>query len=216
MDRIRTLGLVAGLFAAAAAFAQQPADGTYQIDESRSSVYWQVYKAGAFARFGHNHVISAANYDGTVTLAADPSGSSFALTIPVADLVVDDPQLRAQKGEDFSSVPSEDDIAGTRRNMLSERVLNRDVFPELEISGSNLSAVAEDASIDVSIGILGRQVDVTLPVSVRIDGRTLVASGNFTLTHEDLGMKPFSVMAGALQVGPQIDFFYRIVARKSD
>jgi polyisoprenoid-binding protein YceI len=216
MDRIRTLSLAAGLLAAGAAAAQQSPVGTYRIDESRSSVYWQVYKAGAFARFGHNHVIAAANYDGTVTLAADPADSSFELTIPVADLVVDDPQLRAQKGEDFSSVPSEDDIQGTRKNMLSERVLDGDMFPELEISGSNLSAVGEDASIDVTIGILGRHVDVTLPVSVEIDGRTLVASGNFSLTHEDLGMQPFSVMAGALQVGKQIDFFYRIEARKSD
>lgn len=210
------MGLAVGLLAAGIVSAQQSPVGTYQIDESRSSVYWQVYKAGAFARFGHNHVISAANYDGTVTLASDPSDSGFELTIPVADLVVDNPQLRAQKGEDFASVPSEDDIEGTRHNMLSERVLNGDVFPELSISGRNLSAVGEDASIDVSIGILGRQVDMTLPVSVEIDGRTLVASGNFKLTHEDLGMKPFSVMAGALQVGNQIDFFYRIEARKSD
>jgi hypothetical protein len=51
-----------------------------------------------------------------------------------------------------------------------------------------------------------------VPTHVTVEGDVLTATGEFSLQHEDLGMKPFSVMMGALQVGPQIDFIYHVHA----
>jgi len=211
MDRIR-MGCLALLFVSAVAGAQGPAERVFDIDAAGSDVHWRVYKAGAFARFGHNHVIAARELDGTVRLAASPADSEWELTIPYDGIVIDDPALRSLYGEDFASEPSADDIAGTRKNMLTEDVLNGEAYSEIVIRGTRLQGALGDAELPVVIELLGRSVALTLPARIEIDGNGLTASGEFSLDHSDLGMEPFSVMMGALQVGPRLDFTYRIHA----
>ena len=198
---------------AAGVQAQEPA--VYAVDASRSEVYWRVYRAGTFSRFGHNHVVSAGELTGTVTRGRDIEGSTFELEIPVAGLVVDDPAIRARHGEDFSSEPSSDDIAGTRRNMLGERVLDAENHPVLRLRGTLVSGSLDAATLDATVEILGRSVSVSIPASIVADGDTLTASGEFRLDHADLGMEPFNVMMGALAVGEPLDFTYRITAEKA-
>lgn len=185
---------------------------SFDVDAGASDVHWRIYKAGAFSRFGHNHVISVDGLEGTVELAADGT-ARWTLSFDVAGLVVDDPDLRDRYGEDFASEPTADDIAGTKTNMLSETVLNGEQFGTITLSGGGSPG---DDELPVSIEILGRAVDLTIPASVRLEGDMLVAEGEFSLQHADLGMEPFSVMMGALQVGPQIDFSYRIHATAVD
>ncbi len=112
-------------------------------------------------------------------------------------------------------MPSEDDIAGTRKNMLSDRVLDGEHFATLRVSGVGPKGVAGEQTMNIKVHLLGRTVDLMVPTNVTIDGNTLEAAGEFMLTHADLGMKPFSVMAGALQVGEQLDFFYHIRAQRA-
>ena len=66
----------------------------------------------------------------------------------------------------------------------------------------------------VKVEILGRTVDLKVPTEVTINGEQLRATGEFELNHADLGMKPFSVMAGALQVGEKLSFSYDVTARR--
>jgi polyisoprenoid-binding protein YceI len=213
MDRLRNGVLVASLLLAGVAAAQEAQ--VYTVDAGASDVHWRVYKAGTFARLGHNHVISAGELTGRVVRSADPAQSTFELVIPYAGLVVDDPELRGRYGEAFSSQPSPDDIAGTRKNMLTAKVLDGEHFSELRLSGRAMTDDLTATTLAVTIEMLGRSVELPVPTTVEIEGDTLVASGEFSLEHADLGMEPFSVMMGALQVGKQLDFSYRIVAHKS-
>src|SRR5690606_31392876 len=87
-------------------------------------------------RFGHNHVVSVGDLTGQVLLHPQIEQSQFEMEIPVDRLVVDDPELRAREGEEFSSAPSADDVAGTRRNMLSDAVLDAEQYPLLRITGT--------------------------------------------------------------------------------
>lgn len=193
--------------------AAQGAGRSYQVDPAASDVHWLIFKAGTLQRLGHNHVISVAEPKGVVTVADDLSKSTFELTIPVADLVVDNPMLRAGLGADFSSVPTADDIAGTRKNMLGERVLKGDEFPSIKITGVGPSGASGSQTFAVTVEILGRSVPLTLPGKVTIGDGVIEASGQFDLNHADLGMQPFTVMLGALQVAENMSFSYRIVAR---
>lgn len=209
--RIRTLRATARIIfsaflctAAAAAIAQSP--GVYEIDSQSSEIHWRIYKAGAFARFGHNHVVAIAQPTGTVELEEDISASGVTLQFSVDELVVDDPVLRSRYGEDFASEPSAEDVAGTRTNMLTEQVLNGDVFPTISLTATQLSGLGEDQTIELTLAMLGRTVSLTVPVSVAFADGALHAQAEFRLQHEDLGMEPFSVMMGALQVAPEIDF----------
>jgi len=185
----------------------------FTIDAAGSDVHWLVYKAGTLARLGHNHVITVAELTGSVsTDGASPSASHFELQFPVASLVVDDPKLRSGLGPDFSSVPSADDVAGTRKNMLSERVLMGDHFATIRVSGQGPIGSADAQTLQITVELLGRSVALTVPTKVEISGDEVTASGEFELTHTTLGMTPFSVMLGALQVADKMKFVYRIHA----
>jgi polyisoprenoid-binding protein YceI len=208
---IRLSVLLCLLGAGAAAHA---VDKTYAIDAAASDVHWLVYKAGTFSRLGHNHVIAARNIQGNVTVdAANSANSKFEIVIPVAQIEIDNAALRGGLGQDFASVPSVDDIAGTRKNMLGERVLAGDMFPAIRLTGTGLSGAAPAQTLKVKVEILGRVVDLVLPTTIGVSPDLVEASGQFELDHADLGMQPFSVMMGALQVAPKLSFSYHIVAR---
>lgn len=193
----------------------QPAGTVYTVVPGESDLHWLVYKAGALSRLGHNHTIAAGDLSGTVQVNASKlEESRFELEFSVANLVVDDPQLRNTLGADFSSVPTADDIAGTRRNMLSEAVLNGDKFPKIRLVGTGPTRRDGTQQLAVTIELLGRSVPVAVPTEVLVSGDTVRAKGEFELNHADLGMQPFSVMMGALQVGEKLSFSYDVVARK--
>ena len=192
-----------------------PAPGetvVYAIDAAQSEVYWRIYRAGAAARLGHNHVISMPELAGTVTLGSDPESARWDISFAVDSLVIDDPELRARYGEDFESVPSEDDKAGTKRNMLTDRVLNGEVFPEIRLTGSGVTGPLDNARLPLTIEILGRSVEQSFPASIEIGADSLTVTGEHRLTHADLGMEPFSAFGGIMAVGDDIDFTYRIHA----
>jgi polyisoprenoid-binding protein YceI len=210
-----TIVCVAAWLCGGAAAAQDAVE-RYVVDPARSDIHWLVYKAGALARLGHNHTISVGDLTGAVTLnRADVPSSQFELEFQVANLVVDDPTLRATLGEDFSSVPSADDIAGTRGNMLSPRVLDGEKFPRIRIVGAGPASLGAPAKIAVKIEMLGRVIDLELPTEVSVAGDELRAKGEFELNHADLGMQPFSIMMGALQVGEKLSFTYDVTAKRA-
>jgi polyisoprenoid-binding protein YceI len=213
MRQLPRLAALAALLTGLAAGAQESRE--YTVDPSASDIHWLVYKAGTLSKLGHNHVISVAELTGRVTVADDLAASKFELSFPVASLVVDDPRLRANLGEDFASVPTAEDKAGTQRNMLTDKVLDGEKFGAISVRGSGPSGAGGSQTLSVSVELLGRTVALTVPTKVVVNGDTLTASGEFELTHEALGMKPFSVMLGALQVADNMKFIYQVRAEAS-
>lgn len=194
--------------------AAQDAGRAYAVDSDESQIHWLVYKAGALKRVGHNHAIAVGRLRGTVWRNPDLAASSFELEFAVADLTVDDPALRRTLGADFVSVPTAEDIAGTRRNMLGEEVLDGEHYPTIRIAGTGPVSRQGTQMLTVTVELLGKTVPLTVPTRVTFDGEELHAAGEFDLDHADLGMKPFRVMLGALQVGEKLSFSYDIVARR--
>lgn len=213
MDCLRRFVCAASLMLAAGGLAlPAPAVTVYEVDGERSDLHWRVYSAGAFARLGHNHVISVRSLRGEVRVPADPAAAEWSLAFYVDDLAVDDLELRARYGEEFSSEPSARDVAGTRGNMLGERVLNAAEHPAIRIEGAGLTGPLDDARLAVTVQLLGRSVELELPARISIENGVLSAEGDFSLEHAGLGMEPFRVLMGALQVGERLDFSYRIHA----
>jgi hypothetical protein len=209
MRRVLWLAALPSLFAGLAA-AQ---DRVYTIDPAASDIHWLVYKAGTLSKLGHNHVISVADLTGRVTVpASGVANGSFELSFPVATLVIDDPQLRAGLGPDFASVPTADDKAGTRKNMLTDKVLDGEKFHTISVKGKGLSGAAGAQTIKITVEMLGRSVELIAPAKVALNGDKLTASGDFEVTHAALGMKPFTVMLGALAVAENMKFHYDVTA----
>jgi len=74
--------------------------------------------------------------------------------------------------------------------------------------------VARDGDPALADFDVGRTVELKVPTEVTLRGDVLRAQGEFELNHADLGMQPFSVMMGALQVGEKLSFSYDVVARR--
>lgn len=185
----------------------------YAVDTGASEIYWLLGKTGAMAAVAHVHAISAAGYEGTVVVdGANPQASRFELVFPVEAFVVDDPELRARLGEEFSGTPSANDIAGTRTNMLSAGLLNGTLFKEVRLTGRAPAQGA--ATIPVEIEIVGRTFSFELPGSIAVDAESVEAEGAFTLSHADLGLTPFSALGGAIAVADDIRFVYKIRANR--
>ena len=213
MRRISPLAILPSLLLAGSALAEER---VYTVDPAASDLHWLTYKAGSLQRLGHNHVISVGRPDGTVTVdTADLSKSRFDLTIPVEGLVVDNPELRKALGPDFASVPTADDVAGTRKNMLGDKLLQAEKFPSIHVRGVGPFGAAGSQTFRITVDLVGKSIDLTVPADVKVDDAGVTAHGTFEVTHSELGLQPFSVMLGAIQVADKMSFSYDIKAQKA-
>ena len=218
MHRLVSLSSVSLVLASSVAWGQDNGSSdpsAYQVDAERSDIRLLIHRVGALSWLGHSHVISVGQLDGTIYVHPDLEQSRFELVIPVQGLVVDNPLLRHEEGDEFSTELSEHDIARTRSNMLGKRVLNAKQYPIVKLTGTGPRGDRSKFVLELSIELLGGIVELQVPTTLRLDGDVLEATGTFRLSHSDLGMWPFTVMLGALRVAEEIDFKYRVRAQRT-
>jgi polyisoprenoid-binding protein YceI len=213
-----SLCLVALLLSGGIVHAQRSGEAgavVYRINPQTSEVRLLVYRDGVLSTFGHNHVVSLKDFTGTIHLQPKLAQSRVELDIPVDRLIVDDAAARRLEGEDFASEPSKEDAAATRTNMLSNALLNARQFPAIKVTGTSGPADAKNsAMLDLSVQIVGQEIKLTIPATIKLEGDQLEASGAVDLSHKQLGLKPFSALLGSLRVAEQMKFKYRIRASK--
>lgn len=195
---------------AQAAVGAAATDVVRAIDPRHSEIRILAFRGGALAFLGHNHVLIARDLSGKVRERADHSGGSFELGWPVAALAIDEPAARREAGAEFASVPSAADIAGTRQNLLGPQQLDAAAFTRIRITGRIVDSAA--TSVAALIELCGRAVALTVPVTIEHRGEALIATGELPLSQAVLGLKPFSVAGGGLQVRDQLQVRFRIVA----
>ena len=212
------LSLAALLLSASIVHGQRSGEAgaiVYRIDPHTSDVRLLVYRDGALATFGHNHAVSLQDFKGTIYLQPKLEQSRLELEIPVDRLVVDDAEHRRVEGPNFASQPSKGDIEATRTNMLSSALLNAKQFPTIKVTGTSGPVDSKNlAMLNLSVQLVGRQIKLTLPASLKLEGDQLQAWGEAELSHTELGLKPFSALLGSLRVAEQMQFKYRIRASK--
>ena len=197
----------------------------YDVVTSASLLVILVYRAGALASAGHNHVIASHELSGTLYVPSDVTGGTFELHLPVATLTVDEAALRAQQpGAEFPPDVSEGAKEGTRRNMLGAALLDAEHNPEIVLRGVGMApapapaGAAADAHAvvaQVESAVRGQTRTFSVPVCYRLGDGGLTATGEFTLRQSELGLTPFSAMLGALQVQDEMRIRFRIVARRA-
>jgi polyisoprenoid-binding protein YceI len=188
-----------------------PPAGSYQVDSQNSELRVMVYRAGALGNLGHNHVMVNHAVTGVVQVGDSISASSFSLEVPVESFVVDDADARREEGDDFTSDIPEEAKAGTRRNMLSAALLNAAEFPEIRVAGVTLSGTLDALNADLTISVAGREASVSVPFSLQVGAHTLTAVGSLALRQTALGITPYSLLHGALQVEDVMQLKFRIV-----
>ena len=193
--------------------------GSYRVDETRSELRILVYRAGALARFGHNHIVVNRSVRGWVNQNL-PGSPRFSLNVPAAAFVVDDAQARREEGPDFAGDVPDDAKSGTLRNMLSAAVLDADEFPSITVDSVAVSGATDAAGAgvllaNVTISVAGHESKLDLPFTLQSDSRHLSASGSLELRQSSLGLTPYSLMLGALQVQDEVTIKFQIIANLS-
>jgi hypothetical protein len=203
-----------------------PAGKILVVDETQSELRILVYRAGPLARFGHNHVMVNRAIRGTVNLAEDPGASVFSLSVPVAAFVVDDADARRQEGADFAAEIPDEARSGTLHNMLGAAVLDADDFPAILIDGAATPPAADPPLTSagaatpggvalvsrIAVTVAGHRSMIDVPFTLRRDGSRWSASGAVELRQTALGLIPYSLMLGALQVQDTMTIKFKIAA----
>jgi hypothetical protein len=191
--------------------AALPGDGAlYALDAAASQVTIYVFRGGAAAKYGHNHVLAAPQLEGQVRVGESLRDARFSLRFRLDQLQVDDAALRRRTGGSFAGERSAADIDGTQRNMLKgfDAAQGADVvINSVAVAGDWPIAVAR-----VAITLHGVTREQTLPLHVeRVDDRLRV-TGTFALRQTDFGVQPFSILGGALSVQDEIAVDFTLLA----
>jgi polyisoprenoid-binding protein YceI len=185
----------------------------YAVVPGDSLLTLLVFRGGALAKAGHNHVIASHTLTGMAWVPADPGRASFEIHVPVADFTIDEPTLRALEGKEFSAEVPDSAREGTRKNMLSEPMLDGAHFPEVVLRSQALERGTEGLLARVNVDIRGQSRTITIPVRYEISGNEVRAQGQLTLKQTDLGLTPFSLLGGALRVEDEMTVKFSVVAR---
>lgn len=190
-------------------------DRRYRVSPEDSEVLIRVFRAGALARLGHNHVISANRIEGMVVVDRASTRSSFVLRVPVEALEVDNPELRRRSGDDFAREPSAADIEGTRDNMLGQRVLDASNYPVITINGTTEGTTSVSTAI-VRIEVKQNSVEKSVPMEALVTDQSIEVTGEMSLSHEELGLTPFRALAGAIRVAELMEVSFQINAVREE
>jgi len=174
-----------GLAGCAAAPVQPPAPSAAPGGDALRVL---VFRGGAAARLGHNHVLLAAD------LRVGWPAAGPALSFRLDALDIDPPALRAGLGPAFAVVLDDADRSGTRANLL--KALDAAAHPEVVVR--TLQQVGEGprraAEVEITLhGVTRRQWLV-----VEVEGRH--ARGEAVVRQSDFGIAPFTVLNGLLAV----------------
>src|SRR5256885_5240384 len=183
---------------------------TYSIDSAKSKIEIQVAKDGFFKAFGHDHVVSATKFSGSVQFgSAKVEDSSVSFTAEANSLRVTDP------GE------SEKDRSEVQATMLGEQVLDVARYPQIQFSSSAVKLVSSskntfDLQVSGPLTLHGTQKPVTLPVHLQIsDDGSITCDTEISLLQSDFGITPYKAAGGAVKVKDKLKLTFHIVATKA-
>jgi len=179
----------------------------FEVDPARSIVTIEVRRAGTLANLGHDHVVAGHDVRGYIA----PREGRADVYIRVADLVVDEAQLREAAG--FDTQPSAADIAGTRNNMLA-RVLHSDEQPFVVVSVTGVRADATQRVIHPTLIVNGIQRVQDVDAAIETTGESIRVTGQTVVLQTDFGIRPFSILGGALQVADALTVRFDLLARR--
>ncbi len=175
-----------------------PAADTYRLlGDSRLEV--KTGKSGLLSFVGHEHIIRASQFEGTVHYRPD---SALATRISIRILT---------HGLEVLTPPDTAEIRKVTASMREE-VLHVDQYPEMTFVSTAISAKGRSYQVTADFTMHGTTREITVPVTVEFRGDTLLASSRFELKQTDYGIRPYKGgPAGTVKVADKVEF--RIEAR---
>ena len=164
------------------------------IDTERSVLTVQVYKAGAFLAFGHEHSIRVPIKNGSFD---EDKGS--------VEFVVDTRALRV-----VDSDVSDKDRAEIQSTMLGPKVLDSEQFREIRFHSTQVSRGSESRwTVGGDLTLHGQ----THPVKVDVECQAGRYRGSARLRQSEFGITPVTVAGGTIKVKDEVRVEFEIVGR---
>lgn len=182
----------------------------YVIDHARSELAVRVFRAGPAAALAHDHVVRAAQWDGTLDVNRDPVALAADLRVQVDGLVIDEPEVRVRHGLDGAL--SDDDRASVRATMLGPDQLDAARFPEIRFRTAEIDRAGDGFRLAGELTLHGATRRFALPITVRDDAGTLTASGSVRVALSDFGITPYSAFLGLVRNQDEVEIVFTVVA----
>lgn len=191
------------------AYEEAAAQGrpVHRVDAAQSLVVITVRRGGTLGHLGHDHVVASHALQGWIA----PDAGRADLFVPLAELAVDEPELRAEAGLDTQ--PSASDIAGTRANML-DKVLETQTFPYALVRVASVERTSAGVRLDVAVTLHGVTRSFAVAARVETGSDSMDIAGSFEFNQTDFGIVPFSILGGAVQVQDRLSLRFRIRSRR--
>ena len=98
--------------------------------------------------------------------------------------------------------------------MLGPQQLDAAHFPTIQLESEHVRSDGARWVANVHIRLRDHDASAEVPLTLQLSAEELTASGEFDLTHAQLGLTPYSVALGALRVADTMHVRYRLVAQR--
>ena len=186
------LALVAALPAPAAA-TQSAADSVVYQVTPKSRLEVRTGKAGLLSFAGHEHVIRARSFSGTVVFfPSHPERSRVDIRILAESLEVLTP-------------PDTAEIRKVTEAMRTQ-VLRVAQYPEIRLRASSASPTRTGVQMLAALTLVGETRSVPVDLAVQRSDDTLRAQGRFSVKQTEFGIKPYAGgPGGSVKVADRVD-----------
>ncbi len=162
--------------------------GTHTIGPENGSLLIKTGREGAAAKAGHDLVLEATNWDGTVQV-----GDSAAV-----QLNVDPASIEVRSGTGGAKALSDKDRGDIKKNM-DGKVLGSTA---IRFQSTNVSVADGSMHVSGDVTIAGANQPVSVPLTIAPDG---TVSGSVTLSQSAFGIKQYKALMGALKVADGVE-----------
>ena len=170
--------------------------GSHSIGPENGKLTVNTYVGGMGAKMGHDLVLAATKWQGTVTIDADnPAATSVEVSADPRALEI----LQATGGVKALSDKDRADIASN-----SDKTLNTSKHPEISFKSTGVTGAAPNLKLNGNLTISGQTKPVTLDITVQDVGGESKLTGKTVVVQSDFGVKPYSKL-GALKVKDPVD-----------
>ncbi len=188
----------------------------FRIAPDTSTIRIYAFRGGKAPKLGHNHVLSAPNFEGYFHVPAEGAlNTRFDLSFRLDQLVLDQPEHRAALGANFASTLSEEAVEGTRRNLLGDKLFQAETYPYVRIRSVHISGDAPKFAARIVVEMHGQTREQWVALSVQGLPDALQAEGAFVLRQTDFGVQPFSLLGGLLAVQDEVVVEFSLQGRKA-
>ncbi len=183
------------------------AQTAYTFDASNSSLQISVDKQGLFSAFGHNHVVAANDFSGSVQF--DPGkldSSSVSLRVVTKSLTVVDPDA------------STNDRRKVQAAMLGTEVLDASRYPKIAFRSTRITQIKQRnnawrITLTGTLRLHGTEKQVTFPLVAQLENGRLTAQGDASILQSDFGITPIAVAGGTVKVKDRLRIHFEIHAQ---